>query len=164
MIRAHLFFSWRQSGAAILRFLVTESETGDLSIRQSQQGVILAFWNFNRGRKLSVSQRAVRVVAKFRRIIFSVRIVVDTFVRDARKWHARIILQRFPGPQPFFDLFRKHCGISSSFEGFLSHLPGDLVIAMAVRASSDKDGSDNEWTRHALNTYNIPEHSIMSPF
>src|SRR5260370_10751567 len=96
MIRAHLFFGRKQASATVLRFLLTEPEMRNLSVCQSQQWVVFTFRYFHRRRKLALDDCAVRVIAKFCWIIFSVGVVVNSFVGDTGKRHARVILERLP--------------------------------------------------------------------
>src|SRR5438270_18049 len=103
MIEARLCLSLRQAGAAILRLLVAESAAGNLGVGQSQQGVVLSFRNFHRRGEGTFYDGAVGVVAKFGGVIFPVGVVVDSFFRYRHERHPRIILERFPGTQPFFN-------------------------------------------------------------
>ena len=100
---------------------------------------------------------------KFGRVKFSVCIIKNPLVGDGRERHEGIILYRLPGVQSFFDLFGKHGRVARRFESLLRHLPGNLVIAVAVGATSDKDGSNDERTGHSNNAYYIRKSLIVSP-
>ena len=100
---------------------------------------------------------------KFGGIIFAVRVVKNPLIGDGGKWHECIILERLPGAQSFLDLLGKHGRIARCFESFLRHLAGNLVIAVAVRAASDENGSDDERASHANDAHSIGEGLIVPP-
>src|SRR5438105_6918529 len=163
MIRRYLFFGGRQAGAAILRFLMTETQARNLRVSEAEKRVVVAFGNLDRSGELALDNCSVRVVLKFGGIILAVRVVVDSLIRDPRERDACIVLQGLPRPQAFFDLLGKHRGIARLLERFLRHLPGDLVISVAVRAPADKHGSDGERPYHADDTDNITQNAIVAP-
>ena len=163
MIRRHFFFGGRQAGAAILRFLMTETQARNLRVSETEKRVVVAFGNLDRSGELALDNCSVRVVLKFGGIILAVRVVVDSLIRDPRERDACIVLQGLPRPQAFFDLLGKHRGIARRLERFLRHLPGDLVISVAVRAPADKHGSDGERPHHADDTDNITQNTIVAP-
>src|SRR5437879_12794228 len=108
MIRRDFVFGGRQAGAAILRFLMTETQARNLRVSEAEKRDVVAFGNLDRSGELALDNCSVRVVLKFGGIILAVRVVVDSLIRDPRGRDACLGLHGLPRPTPLLYLRRTH--------------------------------------------------------
>src|SRR5580692_9508330 len=90
-------------------------------------------------------------------------VVIHALGADGERRHAGVDLERGPGEEAGLDLIGKDVGVSRGFEHFLGHFSRDLVLAVAVGDTSDKDGGEDQWTIEADGADDIIEDAIVSP-
>ena len=119
-------------GAAVLRFLIAESDARNGHRAVTKKRIVVADRNGDGSRRKAVDHRAMNVVAKADRAVMAGCVVEDALGSYTRERHARVHFQRSPGKKPGGDLVGKYVGIGGCVESFLSHLARGLVVAVTV--------------------------------
>ena len=156
--------SWRRNRhPSVLRFLIAQSFAADLQKGQARGIVRFAFRDADIDGRLAFHPRVVHVIVEANRNVLVSGVVIDAFFGGIKERGSCVNLQRFPGAQPFFDLFRKAIGITGGNKGILRHLSRYLVVAVSVRGSADEDGCHHQRPSHTNNAHHIRQSSIVAP-
>ena len=153
----------RGTGAAVLRFLLSQSFAAELDVGAAKSGIVGAFRDGEGGGGDGVGPPGGDVVIETHRRPLSGGVVVHAFGADREGGDAGVDLERRPGEEAGFDLVGEDVGIAGGGKDFLRHFSGDLVLSVAVGDAADEDGGEYKWPIESDGADDVVEDAVVAP-